>query len=150
MQAAYPDSAAGMRPVRIPLSVNDPNAGRSLTQSVDRMLRDGGGRAPVVVELHGTHLPAPLVAALIGNLRRLRAAGIELTANPTTLAMRTAMAVHGLDRVFGSHADGRAGVPPRRSAVRDTAWPVFALLLLMATIATVMVLLQASSGYGGI
>ena len=145
MQAAYLEAADDIRPVRIPLSVNDPNAGLSLTRSVDRMLRDGR-TAPVVVELHGTHLPAPLVAALIGNLRRLREAGIALAANPTTPALRNAMALHGLDRVLAS-APARAGAPRRRPAAGETAWPMFALLLLVVTIASVMVLLQQSPGY---
>jgi len=139
-----------LRPVRIPLSVNDPNAGRALTRSVDRILRDGRSRTPVIVELHGNHLPAPLVAALIGNLRRLREAGGALAANATTPALRNAMAVHGLDRVLTSSAGTRAGAARRRSAAGDTAWPVFALLLLVVTIAAVMVVLQQSPGYGGI
>ncbi|HEY0381398.1 MAG TPA: hypothetical protein VGC72_04305, partial [Candidatus Elarobacter sp.] len=84
-----------LRPVRIPLSVNDPNAGRSLTRSIDRMLRDGR-LVPVVVELHGNHLPAPLVAAMIANLRRLREAGGALAANAATPALRNALAIHGL------------------------------------------------------
>jgi hypothetical protein len=135
------------RPVRIPLSVNDPNAGRSLTRSVDRMLRDGRTRTPVVVELHGNHLPAPLVAALIGNLRRLRAAGGALTANPATPAMRSAMILHGLDRVLAQPAR----VPRRRTAAAETAWPAFAALLLMVTVASVMLLLaQQGPGYGGL
>jgi hypothetical protein len=149
MQAAYLEAADDIRTVRIPLSVNDPNAGLSLTRSVDRMLRDGR-TAPVVVELHGTHLPAPLVAALIGNLRRLREAGIALAANPTTPALRTAMALHGLDRVLASAPAARAGARLRRSGAGETAWPVFALLLLVVTIVSVMVLLQRSPGYGGI
>jgi hypothetical protein len=134
-----------LRPVRIPLSVNDPNAGRTLTRSVDRMLRDGRSRTPVVVELHGTHLPAPLVAALIENLRRLRESGGALVASAATPGLRNALVLHGLDRVLTSAAS-----VPRRRAARDTAWPVFALLLLVVTIASVMVLLQQGPGYGGI
>jgi hypothetical protein len=137
-----------LRPVRIPLSVNDPNAGRSLTRSVDRMLRDGR-LAPVVVELHGNHLPAPLVAALIGNLRRLREAGGALAANAATPALRNALAIHGLDRVLARSMTAAAG-RRRGSAAGDMAWPMFAMLLLMATIAGVMVLLQQTPGYGGI
>jgi hypothetical protein len=137
-----------LRPIRIPLSVNDPNAGLSLTRSVDRMLRDGRSRTPVVVELHGNHLPAPLVAALIGNLRRLRASGGALVASGATPALRNAMALHGLDRVFvsSSHIPERAA--RRRAAAGETRWPVFALLLLVVTIASVMVLLQQGPGYG--
>ncbi|HWT06342.1 MAG TPA: hypothetical protein VN224_11340, partial [Xanthomonadales bacterium] len=99
-----------------------------------------------VVELHGNHLPAPLVAELIGNLRRLREAGGALVANGTAPALRNAMALHGLDRVLSSTAAPRR----RRSATGETAWPVFALLLLVVTIASVMVLLQQGPGYGGI
>ena len=43
-----------------------------------------------------------------------------------------------------------AGALRRRRAVRDTAWPVFAVLLLVVTIASVIVLLQQSPSYGGI
>jgi hypothetical protein len=144
MRAAEPDDD-DLRPVRIPLSVNDPNAGRSLTRCVDRILRGGRSNMPVVVELHGTHLPAPLVAALIENLRRLRESGGALVANATTPALRNALVLHGLDRVLT-----RAPGAPRRRATRETAWPVFAVLLLVATIACVIVLLQQSPGYGGI
>jgi hypothetical protein len=143
MRAAELDD--DFRPVRIPLSVNDPNAGRSLTRCVDRVLRDGR-RTPVVVELHGTHLPAPLVAALIENLRRLRESGGALVASATTPGLRNALVLHGLDRVLTS----AVAAPRRRRAARETAWPVFAVLLLMVTIASVMVLLQQTPGYGGI
>ncbi len=139
-----------LRPVRIPLSVNDPNAGRSLTRCIDRMLRDGRTRTPVVVELHGTHLPAPLVAALIGNLRRLRETGGALAAVATTPALRNALAVHGLDRVLAESLRAAERRPRRRSAAGETGWPVFAMLLLVVTIASVIALLQQSPGYGGI
>jgi len=144
MRAAELDD--DLRPVRIPLSVNDPNAGRSLTRCVDRILRDGRSGMPVVVELHGTHLPAPLVAALIENLRRLRESGGALVANAATPGLRNALVLHGLDRVL----TGAAASPRRRRAARETAWPVFAMVLLVVTIASVMVLLQQSPGYGGI
>ena len=134
------------RPIRIPLSVNDPNAGDSLTRSVDRMLRDGRSRTPVVVELHGTHLPATLVAALIGNLRRLRAAGGTLAAVATTPALRNAMAVHGLDRVLASSSRTSERAPRPHSRAGETGWPMFALLLLVVTIASVIALLQQSPG----
>ena len=148
MRAAEP-ADDDLRPIRIPLSVNDPNAGRSLSRCVDRMVRDGRALAPVVVELYGTHLPAPLVAALIENLRRLRETGGALAAVGTTPALRNALAVHGLDRVLAS-SPRAAQTPGRRSAAGETGWPAFALLLLVATIASVILLLQQSPGYGGI
>jgi hypothetical protein len=149
MRAAEFD-ADDQRPIRIPLSVNDPNAGNSLTRSVDRMLRDGRSRTPVVVELHGNHLPAPLVAALIGNLRRLREAGGALAAVGTTPALRNAMALHGLDRVLANSSRTPETALRRRSGAGEVGWPVFALLLLVVTIASVIALLQQSPGYGGI
>jgi hypothetical protein len=112
------------------------------------MLRDGR-LVPVVVELHGNHLPAPLVAAMIANLRRLREAGGALAANAATPALRNALAIHGLDRVLARTATPDAS-RRRRSAPGETAWPMFAMLLLMVTIAGVMVLLQQTPGYGGI
>ena len=114
MQAAVLDGVDDRRPVRIPLSVNDPNAGASLTRSRRPDAARGRSRAPVVVELHGNHLPAPLVATLIANLRRLREAGIGLTAIPTTPALRSAMALHGLDRCAGARRGGRSSgsAPP--------------------------------------
>jgi hypothetical protein len=153
MRAAQPDEACDMRPVRIPLSVNDPNAGRSLTRSVDRLLRDGRARAPVVVELHGSHLPAAIVAALIGNLRRLREVGGALAVNAGSPALRSAIALHGLDRVldrsFGVARDARRA-RRRRSVLHDTAWPAIALLILTVTVATVAILFETAPGYGGI
>jgi hypothetical protein len=151
MQPAELDDADDPRPVRIPLSVNAPNAARSLTRSVDRLLTEGRGAVPVVVELHGSHLPAPLIAALITNLRRLREVGGGLAVNAATSGVRSALALHGLDRVLapsagtGRHSSGR-----RRSPLAETAWPVFALLLLTVTVATVAVLMQLSAGYSGL
>ncbi|MDP9105914.1 MAG: hypothetical protein M3N49_08270, partial [Candidatus Eremiobacteraeota bacterium] len=77
-------------------------------------------------------------------------AGLVLAANPATPAMRSAMAVHGLDRVFARSAVPRGEMQRRRSAVAETAWPAFAFMLLVVTIVSVMVVLQRSSGYGGI
>ena len=153
MRAAEPDDAYDARPVRIPLSVNDPNAGRTLTRSVERMLRDGRGGTPVVVELHGTHLPAPLVAALIGNLRRLREVGGALAVNAATPSLRSAIVLHGLDRVLSRSSDFQGDARRarrRRSALGESAWPVFALLLLTVTVASVAALMQVSPGFGGL
>ena len=149
MQAAQRDDAFETRPVRIPLSVNDPNAGRSLTRSVERILRDGRGRTPVVVELHGNSLPAPLVAELIGNLRRLREVGGALAVNAGTPALRSALVLHGLDRVLGSSPPAR-GAQRGVSAAGGTAWHAVALLVLTITVATVAILFQANLGSGGL
>ncbi|MEA2784490.1 MAG: hypothetical protein QOF71_594, partial [Candidatus Eremiobacteraeota bacterium] len=100
--------------------------------------------------LHGTHLPVPLVAALIENLRRLRETGGTLAAVATTPALRNALAIYGLDRVLASSPRAAERSSGRRSAAGETGWPAFALLLLVATIASVILLLQQNPGYGGI
>ena len=143
MRPAELDEADDPRPVRIPLSVNDPNAPRSLTRSVERLVSVGRGAVPVVVELHGSHLPAPLIAALIGSLRRVREVGGGLAVHAGTPGLRSALALHGLDRVLAPDTAHGAS-PPRRSPISETAWPVLALLLLTVTIATVAVVLQFS------
>jgi hypothetical protein len=143
MHAPEPDDAGDPRHVRIPLSVNDPNAARSLTRSIDRLISRGHGAVPLVVELHGSHLPAPLIAALIGNLRRVREVGGGLAVQAGTPGLRSALALHGLDRVLVPDT-AHGARPPRRSPIGETAWPVLALLLLTVTIATVAVVLQFS------
>jgi hypothetical protein len=129
--------------------VNDPNAGRSLSRSVDRMLRDGRGAA-IIVELHGSHLPTPLVAALIGNLRRVRQVGGMLAVNAATPDLRGAIALHGLDRVLDREPVRTPSRRPNGSALAETAWPVVALLALTVTIAAVAILLQLNPGFGGL
>jgi hypothetical protein len=147
MHAPEPDDADDLRPVRIPLSVNDPNAPRSLTRSVERLVSVGRGAVPVVVELHGSHLPAPLIAALIGNLRRVREVGGGLAVHAGTPGLRSALALHGLDRVL---AQPDTAPPRMRHPIAESAWPVLALLLLTVTIAAVAIVLQFSPGFSGI
>ena len=90
------------------------------------------------------------MAALIENLRRLRETGGALAAVATTPALRNALAVHGLDRVLASAPRTENRKPRRRSAAGEVTWPAFALLLLVATIASVILLLQQNGGTGGI
>src|ERR1700681_3746082 len=149
MHAPEPDDADDLRPVRIPLSVNDPNAPRSLTRSVERLVSVGRGAVPVVVELHGSHLPAPLIAALIGNLRRVREVGGGLAVHAGTPGLRSALALHGLDRVL-AHPEPTARSVSRRSTIGEAGWPVLALLLLTVTIAAVAIVIQFSSGMSGL
>jgi hypothetical protein len=150
MRSAELDDADALRPLRIPLSVNDPNAARTLTRCVERVLRDERGRAPVVLELHGDRLPAALVAAIIANLRRLREVGGALTVNAVTPGLRTAIALHGLDRVL-TRAGGSAVPSRRRSSARaQVAWNAFAGTLLLVTIACVAVLVATTpTAFGG-
>jgi hypothetical protein len=150
MHAPEPDDPDDLRPVRIPLSVNDPNAARSLTRSVERLVSRGRGTVPVVVELHGSHLPAPLIAALIGNLRRVREVGGALAVHAGTPGLRSALALHGLDRVLAQPDAAHGAASGSRRSIAETAWPVLALLLLTVTIAAVAIVLQFSPGGGGL
>jgi hypothetical protein len=152
MLPAELDDADDRRPVRIPLSVNDPNAGRSLTRSVERLLSERRGSVPVLVELHGSHLPAPLIAALIGNLRRVREVGGALIVNAAAPGVSSALALHGLDRVLSNSAAAihGAGRAERRFTLGEAAAPAFALLLLTATVAAVAIVLQFSPGINGL
>jgi len=152
MHAPVPADADDLRPVRIPVSVNDPNAARSLTRSVERLVSDGRGAVPVVVELHGSHLPAPLIAALIGNLRRVREVGGGLAVHAGTPGLRSALALHGLDRVLTQPEGTARGASrqQRRSTIAEMGWPALALLLLTVTIAAVVIVLQFSSGMSGL
>jgi hypothetical protein len=52
------------------------------------------------ISLEGETLPAPIVAALVSALRRLREVGGALEVVPTTAALRDQLAIHGLSRVF--------------------------------------------------
>jgi hypothetical protein len=148
MRALELDDPAAARPLRIPLSVNDPSAGATLTRSVERLLRDRRG-AQVVVELYGEHLPAPLVASLIASLRRLREVGGALAVNAATPALRGAIAQHGLDRILSRGMEPASRAPRGPLPLGETAWPVFALILLLTTIAAVVVLLELNPAYGG-
>ncbi|MDB5069942.1 MAG: hypothetical protein JWM87_1053 [Candidatus Eremiobacteraeota bacterium] len=152
MRAAELDDADDPRPVRIPLSVNDPNAGRTLTRSVERILHDGRRCAPVVVELYGNTLPASLIAVLIGNLRRVREVGGVLSVNASSPELRHAIALHGLDRVLGDavHPGRSAASRSRAKQVAEAAWPVFALFILTLTVATVAILMQLNPGFGNL
>jgi anti-anti-sigma regulatory factor len=87
------------------LSVDDANARATFAQAVDTLLA-GRTEAPrLIVALSGDTLPPDTVSMLVGGLRQLREVGGAIAIEPTTAAVRDAMALYGLDRVFALPLD---------------------------------------------
>jgi len=82
----------------IRLSSDDPGTIPAIAAAAAAL--DGKAAPRLSVTLDGETLPAPLVAALVTALRRLREFGGALEVVPGTSALRDQLAVHGLERVF--------------------------------------------------
>jgi hypothetical protein len=92
-------------PTYLTFAVDDENARAEFTATVDALL-DAGVRTPrLIVGLEGQELPAALVATMVGGLRRLREVGGAIAVEPKTPALRDALSLHGLDRVFALPLD---------------------------------------------
>jgi len=98
----------------IRLAVTDEQARDTILAAVDAALAAGATLPRVTVGLSGDDLPAPVVAALVAGLRRLREVGGSLVVRPETGAIRDALALHGLDRVFAAPLDPDENPSPRR------------------------------------
>ena len=87
-------------PTHLTLAVDDQNARAHFEALIDDLL-DAKVRAPqLIVALDGETLPPELVATLVGGLRRVREVGGAIAVEPRTPALRDALALYGLDRVF--------------------------------------------------
>ena len=73
-----------------------------MAAAVDAALASSPRTPRLTVQLFGDALPAPTVAALVAGLRRLREVGGSMVVVPETGAVRDALALHGLDRVFAA------------------------------------------------
>jgi hypothetical protein len=82
------------------LHADDGDARTALQRAVDALLAAGRPSPRLEVVLDGEHLAEPIIHALVTNLRRLRERGGAIRAIPATAAIRDALAVTGLDRVF--------------------------------------------------
>jgi hypothetical protein len=89
-----------MNILRLTVASDDPNARDLIAATVTGLLADGAERPRLAITLTGNELPAPLIAALVAGLRRLREVGGAIAVDPSTPALRDAFALHGLDRVF--------------------------------------------------
>ena len=82
------------------LNADDPAARTALVTAVDGLLASHQGSPRLSVALSGDRLPSETVAALVTALRRLRERGGAVHVAPATPAVRDALALTGLDRVF--------------------------------------------------
>lgn len=88
------------RDTTLRLSVDDPEAGSVLGSTVDALLSHAAEHPELTIALDGVHLPSPMIAVLVKNLRRLREIGGTIAIEPATPALRDAFALHGLQWVF--------------------------------------------------
>jgi hypothetical protein len=92
-------------PTHLTLAVDDENARAHFEALIDDLL-DAKVRTPqLIVALEGEALPPELIATLVGGLRRVREVGGAIAVEPRTPAMRDALALYGLDRVFALPLD---------------------------------------------
>jgi len=89
-----------IHPHVIQLSVSDDHARDHVFSAVDATLSESSPTPRLTVRLAGDILPAPIVATLVAGLRRLREVGGSMVVVPESAAIRDALALHGLDRVF--------------------------------------------------
>ncbi|HEV2739621.1 MAG TPA: hypothetical protein VGU66_13675 [Candidatus Elarobacter sp.] len=91
------------------LHADDPAARSKVGAAVDALLAHDLASPRLSVVLDGEKLPADVVAALIAGLRRVREHGGAIEVAPGSIAVRDALALAGLDRVFAFPI-----VPPER------------------------------------
>jgi hypothetical protein len=92
-------------PTHLTLAVDEENARAHFEALIDDLL-DAKVRAPqLIVALDGESLPPELIATLVGGLRRVREVGGAIAVEPRTPALRDALALYGLDRVFALPLD---------------------------------------------
>lgn len=119
-------------PTQLMLSAESENARARFEAAVDELLDAKIPNPRLIVALEGQALPAALIATLVSGLRRLREVGGAIAVEPRTPALRDAMALHGLDRVFALPLD-----PEGPSRTRRRRWvPRVAAAALAALVAT--------------
>jgi hypothetical protein len=120
------------------LSAADDDARETVSVAVDAALAAQPYAPQLTVYLTGEGLPATVVAALVAGLRRLREVGGALIVVPETAAVRDALALHGLDRVFALPIDAE---PPVSRRAGPRGWP--AGRIAAAAIAVLLVVFPA-------
>lgn len=103
-------------PTYLSLAVDAEGARARIDLAVDTLLASKTPSPRLIVALEGETLPATLVATLVGGLRRMREVGGAIAIEPKTQALRDALALHGLDRVFALPLDPETA--PRSSRSR--------------------------------
>lgn len=119
-------------PTRLTLAVDDPNARARFDGAVDALLAAKVPAPRMIVALEGEALLPELIATLVAGLRRLREVGGAIAVEPLTPALRDALAIYGLDRVFALPLD-----PETSPRSRHRRWmPRVAAAALAALVAT--------------
>jgi hypothetical protein len=95
-------------PTYLTLAVDDENARAHFEALVDDLLNAKIPAPQLIVSLDGEALPPAFVGTLVGGLRRLREVGGAIAIEARTPALRDALALHGLDRVFALPLDPEA------------------------------------------
>jgi hypothetical protein len=118
-----------MNVLQLTLATDDEGARAALAAAATALIARRREAPRLIVALTGEELPAAMVAALVAALRRLREVGGALAVEPGSAALRDALALHGLDRVFALPLDPDAAPPPHRfRRLRRAAVVALALL----------------------
>lgn len=117
------------------LHADDRDAASAVTAAVDALLAAVATAPRLRVALDGEGLPAETIAALIAGLRRLRERGGAIEIVPRSRAVRDALALTGLNRVFAFPLVPAEPAPRARGLgglVRNTAAVLAGALALAA------------------
>ena len=101
-------------PTYLTLVVEDESARARFEAAVAAILAAKIPSPRLIVTLEGDALPAALIGTLVGGLRRLREVGGAIAVEASTPALRDALALYGLDRVFALPLDPEAVPRSRR------------------------------------
>lgn len=82
------------------LNVHDSNARALVDEAIDAAMAVDENAPRVAITLEGEQLPATTVSAMISGLRRIREHGGAIRVDAASPALRDALALTGLDRVF--------------------------------------------------
>jgi hypothetical protein len=101
-------------PTYLTLAVDDENARARFDAAVDTLIGARASAPRLIVALDGETLPSPLISTMVGGLRRVREVGGAIAVEPRTQALRDALALYGLDRVFALPLDPESAPRTRR------------------------------------
>lgn len=119
-------------PTRLTFAVDDQNARARFEAAVDALLAGKASTPQLIVALEGESLPSEVIATFVAGLRRLREVGGALAVEALTPALRDALALYGLDRVFALPLD-----PEHTPRGRSKRWvPRVAAAALAALVST--------------
>jgi hypothetical protein len=101
-------------PTHLTLAVDDENARARFEAAVGTVLAAHAPAPRLIVSLEGQVLQPEMIATLVGGLRRFREVGGAIAVEGRTPALRDALAIYGLDRVFALPLDPEAAPRSRR------------------------------------